>query len=202
MIISHPTFTSSYLHHCISIITSLPLSLILLTLSCHYCFGHHLLSTILLMCSLISLYITFHFISQTGPRWALIYLYWASSMMYFLILDLHNSSLLIDLLSLQSPLLLEAISLVLDGTPPPSLFSLNKVFETCLLYTHTTPGPDALFRRPREDNKEIEPYDDNWLDEIALFYSDYGPALWESNGILNAASSYPTADVLIAVETQ
>jgi hypothetical protein len=39
---------------------------------------------------------------------------------------------------------------------------------------------------PREDEDEVETYDDSWLDEIALFYSDYGPTLRKSNGILNA----------------
>ena len=40
-------------------------------------------------------------------------------------------------------------------------------------------GPDALSYRPREDEVEVEveTYDDSWLDEIALFYSDYGPIL-------------------------
>ena len=47
-------------------------------------------------------------------------------------------------------------------------------------------GPDALSYRPREDEVEVEveTYDDSWLDEIALFYSDYGPILWKTNGIL------------------
>ena len=30
-------------------------------------------------------------------------------------------------------------------------------------------GPDALSRRPLADNEEIEPDEDSWLDEIALF---------------------------------
>ena len=38
-------------------------------------------------------------------------------------------------------------------------------------------GPDALSCRPREDEDNVEAYDDSWLDEIALFYGDYGPTL-------------------------
>jgi hypothetical protein len=38
-------------------------------------------------------------------------------------------------------------------------------------------GPDALSCRPREDEADIETYDDSWLDEITLFHGDYDPTL-------------------------
>ena len=65
-------------------------------------------------------------------------------------------------------------------------------------------GPDALSRRPREDEDgdEVETYDDSWLDEIALFYGDYGPTLRRTNGILNAVASPDHSHVLPAVGTQ
>ena len=37
-------------------------------------------------------------------------------------------------------------------------------------------GPDALFHCPLEDDIKVGPYDDTWLDEIALFHSNYGSA--------------------------
>ena len=67
-------------------------------------------------------------------------------------------------------------------------------------------GPDALSCRPREDEEEVETYDDSWLDEVALFYGDYGPILRKTNGILNATAnpynSYTLATVGIEATTK
>ena len=42
---------------------------------------------------------------------------------------------------------------------------------------------DALSHCPLEENTEVGPYDDTWLDEIALFHSDYGSYLCQNNGL-------------------
>ena len=56
--------------------------------------------------------------------------------------------------------------------------------------------------RPREDEDNIETYDDSWLDEIALFYGDYGPTLRRTNGSLNATASPEYSHALSAVGIQ
>ena len=63
-------------------------------------------------------------------------------------------------------------------------------------------GPDTLSRGLREDEEDVETYDDSWLDEIALFYGDYGPTLRRTNGILNAAASPKYSHALSAVGIQ
>ena len=63
-------------------------------------------------------------------------------------------------------------------------------------------GPDALSRRPLEDDIEVGPYDDTWLDEIALFHSDYGPCLRQNNGLQDATLNSPDAYALTVVATQ
>ena len=63
-------------------------------------------------------------------------------------------------------------------------------------------GPDALSRRPLEDDTTTLSYNDSWLDKIALFYSDYGLALRQMNGILTAMSEPPEAHALATVGAQ
>ena len=75
-------------------------------------------------------------------------------------------------------------------------FTLVHVPGTCFQ------GPDTLSHRPREDEDDVETYDDSWLDEIALFYGDYKPILRRTNGILNAAASPEYSHALSAVEIQ
>jgi hypothetical protein len=63
-------------------------------------------------------------------------------------------------------------------------------------------GPNALSRIPLGEDAIVEPYDDTWLDEIALFYADYGPGLRQNNGLTNVIPSSPDAYVLTAVGMQ
>ena len=63
-------------------------------------------------------------------------------------------------------------------------------------------GPDALLHRPREDEDEVGTYDDSWLDDIALFYGDYGPTLQRTNSILDATTSPKYSHALSAVGIQ
>ena len=63
-------------------------------------------------------------------------------------------------------------------------------------------GPDALSRRPFDTDIDVEPYDDTWLDEVALFYGDYGPGLHVKNGLQEVAISSPEVYSLSAVGTQ
>jgi hypothetical protein len=78
------------------------------------------------------------------------------------------------------------------------------LFDFTLVHISATKfkGPDALSCIPLGEDAIVEPYDDTWLDEIALFYGDYGPGLQQNNGLTNATPSSPDAYILAAVGTQ
>ena len=63
-------------------------------------------------------------------------------------------------------------------------------------------GPDALPCIPSEEDTDIEPYDDTWVDNIALFFGDYGPSLRKNNSLQNAIARTPEAYVLSAIRLQ
>jgi hypothetical protein len=63
-------------------------------------------------------------------------------------------------------------------------------------------GPNTLSCIPLDEDAIVEPYDDAWLDENALFYGNYGPGLQQNNGLTNTTPSSPDAYVLAAVGTQ
>ena len=62
-------------------------------------------------------------------------------------------------------------------------------------------GPDALSCIPSKEDTDIEPYDDTWVDNIALFFGDYGPSLCKNNGLQDAIARIPEAYVLSAIKS-
>jgi len=78
------------------------------------------------------------------------------------------------------------------------------LFDFTLVHVPATQfkGPDALSRRPFEDQAKIESYDDSWLDHIALFYADYGPTLRKQNGLGQATSECTEVYILSAKKSQ
>jgi transposase InsO family protein len=78
------------------------------------------------------------------------------------------------------------------------------LFDFTLVHIPATKfkGSDALSCRPLDSDIEVEPYDDTWLDEIALFHSDYGPCLRQKIGLQDATLETPDAYVLTIAAIQ